>query len=284
MIRLHSRLPRADAPAEPELDETMTQASSTSSLLKGKKGLIVGVANQNSIAWACARALHEAGMELVFTYQGETMKERVRKTTAALGEVPLYDMDVQSDEQIEELFAALKERWGTLDFLLHSVAFAPKAAMANPFLETQRADFLTAHDVSAYSLVALSRAAAPLMTNGGSIVTMTYYGSQKAVPGYNVMGVAKAALEASVRYLAVDLGRQGIRINAISAGAVNTLAARGVAHFRDLLRINAERAPLQRSIESEEVGNAALFLASDLSSAVTGETMYVDAGFHITAG
>lgn len=262
----------------------MTDSSSLAALLKGKKGLVVGVANQNSIAWACARALHGAGMEVAFTYQGEMMRERVRKTTAELGEVPLYDLDVMRDEQIEQLFSDLKGRWGQLDFLLHSVAYAPKTAMASPFIETTRADFLTSHDVSAYSLVALSRAAAPIMPEGGSIVTMTYYGSEKAVPGYNVMGVAKAALEASVRYLAVDLGARGIRINAVSAGAVNTLAARGVSHFRDLLKITAERAPMRRAIEVDEVGNATLFLASPLSTGMTGEVMYVDAGFHITAG
>lgn len=262
----------------------MSENSPFAGLLAGKKGLIVGVANQNSIAWGCADMLHAAGMELAFTYQGETMRERVTRTTATMGEVPLYDLDVRDDAQIASVFAALQERWGTLDFVLHSVAFAPKAAMANPFLETQREDFLTAHDVSAYSLVALSRAAVPLMPEGGSIVTMTYYGSQKAVPGYNVMGVAKASLEASVRYLAVDLGPRAIRVNAVSAGAINTLAARGVAHFRDLMKITAERSPLKRTVESEEVGRACLFLASDLSSGITGETMYVDAGFNITAG
>ncbi len=262
----------------------MADQTATAGLLKGKKGLIVGVANQNSIAWACARALAGAGMELAFTYQGETMRERVLRTTSELGEVPHFDLDVQKDEQIESVFAELGERWGSLDFLLHSVAFAPKAAMANPFLETQRDDFLAAHEISAYSLVALSRGAARLMSGGSSIVTMTYYGSQKAVPGYNVMGVAKASLEASVRYLAVDLGGRGIRINAISAGAVNTLAARGVAHFRDLLKITAERAPMRRAIEPDEVGNATLYLASDLSTGITGETLYVDAGFNITAG
>lgn len=262
----------------------MSEASALSGLLSGKRGLIAGVANQNSIAWACAKALHGAGMELAFTYQGEVMRDRVVKTTSPLGELPLYDLDVRSDEQIDRVFGELREKWGRLDFLLHSVAFAPKEAMANPFLQTRREDFLTAHEISAYSLVAMSRAAEPLMEAGGSVVTMTYYGSEKAVPGYNVMGVAKASLEASVRYLAVDLGEKGIRINAISAGAVNTLAARGVAHFRDLLKITAERAPMKRAIEVDEVGNAALFLASDLSTGMTGEVMYVDAGFNITAG
>lgn len=262
----------------------MAERSAFSGLLEGKKGLIVGVANQNSIAWACAHALAGAGMECAFTYQGALMKDRVEKTTAELGDVLRLEMDVQREDQVETVFTALRERWGGLDFLLHSVAYAPKTAMANPFLETLREDFSVALDVSAYSLVSLSRAAAGLMQPGGSIVTMTYYGSEKAVPGYNVMGVAKAALEASVRYLAVDLGHQGIRINAISAGAVNTLAARGVANFRDLLRITAGRAPLGRSVEVDEVGNAALFLASDLATGVTGESIFVDAGFHVTAG
>ncbi|MDQ3556583.1 MAG: enoyl-ACP reductase [Gemmatimonadota bacterium] len=262
----------------------MPEPSTYTGLLRGKRGLIVGVANQNSIAWAVARAVANAGMELAFTFQGETMRERVAKTTASLGEVPLFDLDVQSDEQIAALFRELEQRWGRLDFLLHSVAFAPKEAMSNPFLATTRDAFLRAHDVSAYSLVALSRAAAPLMTGGGSIVTMTYYGAEKVVPGYNVMGVAKAALEASVRYLAVNLGAQNIRINAISAGAINTLAARGVANFRDLMKVTGERSPLGRPVDAAEVGRAALFLASELASGITGETMYVDAGFNITAG
>jgi enoyl-[acyl-carrier protein] reductase I len=262
----------------------MPENSAVAGLLKGKKGLIVGVANQNSIAWGCARVLAGAGMELAFTYQGAAMRDRVEKTTSSLGDVLRVELDVQNDQQIEETFALLRERWGQLDFLLHSVAYAPKASMSNPFLETLREDFSMALDVSTFSLISLSRASAAMMQPGGSIVTMSYYGSEKAVPGYNVMGVAKAALEASVRYLAMDLGKQGIRINAISAGAINTLAARGVAHFRDLLRITAERAPMGRTIEPDEIGNAALFLASDLGSGVTGETIYVDCGFHVTAG
>ncbi len=262
----------------------MAERSAIAGLLEGKRGLIVGVANQNSIAWACATALAAAGMELAFTYQGEAMKERVFKTTAPMGDVLRLDMDVQRDDQIEEVFGRIADHWGQLDFLLHSVGFAPKAAMSNPYLQTTRDDFATALDVSTYSLVGLSRAAAPLMPPGGSILTMTYYGSEKAVPGYNVMGVAKAALEASVRYLAVDLGAVGIRINAVSAGAVNTLAARGVAHFRELLKVTAERSPLGRAIDVEEVAKASLFLASDLASGITGEVLYVDAGFHITAG
>jgi enoyl-[acyl-carrier protein] reductase I len=259
----------------------MTDAAATQGLLQGKKGLIVGVANQNSIAWACAQALHGAGMELAFTYQGEAMRERVTRTVAELGDVPLYDLDVQRDEQIEAVFRALAERWGRLDFLLHSVAYAPREALSNPFVETTRDAFLTAHDVSAYSLVALTRAAVPLMSEGGSVVTMTYYGSEKVVAGYNVMGVAKASLEACVRYLAADLGRQKIRVNAVSAGALNTLAARGVRNLRELIRIGGERAPLGRPIEASEVGNTTLFLASDLASGITGEIIYVDAGYNI---
>ncbi|HEX5727261.1 MAG TPA: SDR family oxidoreductase, partial [Longimicrobiaceae bacterium] len=206
-------------------------------------------------------------------------------TTSELGDVPLFDLDVTRDDQIQALHDGVSGLWGgRLDFLLHSVAYAPAAAMANPFLATERQDFLVAQDISVYSLVALARTFAPLMPAGGSIVTMTYYGSQKAVPGYNVMGVAKAALEAAVRYLAVDLGERGIRINAISAGAVNTLAARGVAHFRDLMKITADRSPLKRTVDVSEVGNATLFLASELGAGITGEVMYVDTGFNITAG
>jgi enoyl-[acyl-carrier protein] reductase I len=262
----------------------MTASTALQGLLQGKKGLIVGVANQNSIAWASARALADAGMELAFTYQGELMRDRVARTVQELGEVPLYDLDVRDDAQIASVFAAIREHWGRLDFLLHSVAFAPREALSNPFSQTTRDAFLQAHDVSAYSLIALTREAVPLMEQGGSSVTMTDYGSQKVVPNYNVMGVAKASLEASVRYLAADLGPQRIRVNAVSAGAVNTLAARGVAHFRDLMKITSERSPLRRTVEVSEVGNATMFLASDLSTGITGETMYVDAGFNITAG
>ena len=254
------------------------------SLLSGRKGLVVGIANEHSIAYGCARMFRECGAELAVTWLNDKARPHVEPLARKLEAAITLPLDVERDGETEAVFAAIRERWGRLDFVLHSVAFAPKAAMANPFLQTQREDFLAAHEISAYSLVALSRAAVPLMPEGGSIVTMTYYGSQKAVPGYNVMGVAKAALEASVRYLAVDLGQHGIRVNAISAGAINTLAARGVAHFRDLMRITAERSPLKRTVETDEVGRACLFLASELGSGVTGEVMYVDAGFNITAG
>jgi enoyl-[acyl-carrier protein] reductase I len=259
----------------------MTDSTASTGLVGGKRGLIVGVANQNSIAWACARALAEAGMELAFTYQGETMRERVVRTTSALGDVPLFDLDVRDDAQIEALVDGIREQWGSLDFLLHSVAFAPRQAMENPFVQTTREDFLHAHDISAYSLIALTRAFVPMMPEGGSVVTMTYYGAEKVIPGYNVMGVAKAALEASVRYLAADLGEQNIRVNAISAGAINTLAARGVSNLREKLKVAAERAALRRNVNADEVGRTALFLASDLASGITGETMYVDAGYNL---
>jgi enoyl-[acyl-carrier protein] reductase I len=259
----------------------MTESAAVQGLLQGKRGLIVGVANQNSIAWACAKSLAAAGMELAFTYQGDAMRDRVTRTVSTLGEVPLFDLDVRDDEQIQAVVEGIQQQWGSLDFVLHSVAFAPRTAMTNPFLETSREDFLTAHEISAYSLVALARAFTPMMENGGSLVTLTYYGSEKVVPGYNVMGVAKAALEASVRYLAYELGERNVRVNAISAGAVNTLAARGVSNLRDLLKIAGDRSPLRRPIEVGEVGTTALFLASHLASAITGETLYVDAGYNI---
>jgi enoyl-[acyl-carrier protein] reductase I len=264
------------------MSEATQTAPALAGLLSGKKGLIVGVANQNSIAWGCAKALHGAGMELAFTYQGETMRERVTRTVREVGDVPLFDLDVRSDEQIASVVDAVRERWGSLDFLLHSVAFAPKAAMANPFLETTREDFLAAHEISAYSLVGLSRAFAPLMPeSGGSIVTMTYYGAQKAVPGYNVMGVAKAALEASVRYLAVDMGGKRIRVNAISAGPVKTLAASGIGDFRYILKWNEYNAPLKRNTTLDDVGGAAVYLLSELGGGTTGEVLHVDSGYHV---
>jgi enoyl-[acyl-carrier protein] reductase I len=256
-----------------------------SGLLASKRGLIVGVANRNSIAWAIARRLAAAGMELAFTYQGEALKGRVEKTVAELGDdVPLFQLDVQNDEQIERVFADLGERWGKLDFLLHSVAYAPKETFTSPFVETTRDAYLTAHDVSAYSLVALTRGAAGLMTDGGSVVALSYHAAERVVLGYNLMGVAKASLEACVKYLAANLGERNIRVNAISAGALNTLAARGIPQFRTLMNHGTEMSPLGRPIEPEEVGDAGLFLASDLSTAITGEIMYVDAGVNIMAG
>jgi enoyl-[acyl-carrier protein] reductase I len=251
-------------------------------LLAEKNGIVFGVANKRSIAWAIAQAWHDAGARLAFTYQGERLKENVEELAGAFGaDVPLYPCDVTRDEDIARVFDQVRRDFGRLDMLLHSVAFAPKAALEGQFINTSREAFRIAHDVSAYSLVALARAAAPLMPNGGSIIAMTYYGAVKVVPHYNVMGVAKAALEASVRYLAYDLGPKKIRVNAISAGPVNTLAARGIAGFNQMLKHYEEHSPLRRNLEPTELGQAGLFLASDMSTATTGQVLYVDSGYEI---
>ncbi len=251
-------------------------------MLKNKNGIIFGVANKRSIAWATARALHEAGARLAFTYQGERLKENVEDLTRELmPDSPIIPCDVTRQEEVDATFKLVGERFPQLDFLIHSIAFAPREALDGEFLGTSRDAFLTALEISAYSLAQVARAAAPLMTEGGSIVTMTYYGAEKVVSGYNVMGVAKAALEASVRYLAKDLGPRNIRVNAISAGPIQTLSARGVADFSTMLRHVAERAPLKRNVEPAEVGNTALFLCSPLASGITGEVIYVDCGYNI---
>jgi enoyl-[acyl-carrier protein] reductase I len=251
-------------------------------LLENRFGIIFGVANKRSIAWATAQACADAGARLAFTYQNERLKGNVEELTRGM-DAPLAQCDVTKPEEVEATFAAVKERFGRLDFLVHSLAFAPREALAGEFVNTTREAFLTALDISAHSLTELARAAAPLMTEGGSIVSMTYYGAEKVVPNYNVMGVAKAALEASTRYLAADLGPRGIRVNAISAGPIQTLAARGVGDLGTMLRHHAERAPLRRNVEAREVGNAALFLLSPLSSGVTGEVLHVDCGYNIMA-
>jgi enoyl-[acyl-carrier protein] reductase I len=251
-------------------------------LLENKFGIIFGVANRRSIAWATAQACLDAGARLAFTYQTERLKENVEGLTAGT-DSPLVQCDVTKPEEVESAFAAVRERFGRLDFLVHSLAFAPREALEGEFVATTREAFLTALDISAYSLAELARAAAPLMTEGGSVVSMTYYGAEKVVPNYNVMGVAKAALEASTRYLASDLGPRNIRVNAISAGPINTLAARGVGNLNVMLRHHAERAPLRRNVEAREVGSAALFLLSPLSSGITGEVLHVDCGYNIMA-
>jgi enoyl-[acyl-carrier protein] reductase I len=251
-------------------------------LLENKFGIIFGVANKRSIAWATARACLEAGARLAFTYQNERLRENVEGLTAGT-DAPLVQCDVTKPEEVEAAFAAVRERFGRLDFLVHSLAFAPREAMEGEYVATTREAFLTALDISAYSLAELARAAAPLMTEGGSIVSMTYYGAEKVVRNYNVMGVAKAALEASTRYLASDLGPRNIRVNAVSAGPLNTLAARGVSNLGVMLRHHAERAPLRRNVEAREVGNAALFLLSPLASGITGEVLHVDCGYNIMA-
>jgi len=252
------------------------------SILAGKTGIVFGVANKRSIAWAIAQAWHKAGAKLAFTYQGERLKENVEELAGSFGaDTPILPCDVTKDEDIARVFKTVSERFGKLDLLLHSVAFAPKDALEGEFVNTSREAFRVAHDVSAYSLVALSRAAAPLMGEGGSIVAMTYYGAEKVVPHYNVMGVAKASLEASTRYLAYDLGPKKIRVNCISAGPVNTLAARGIAGFTEMLKHYEAHSPLKRNVLPDELGATGLFLVSDGAAAITGQVIYVDCGYQI---
>jgi enoyl-[acyl-carrier protein] reductase I len=252
------------------------------SQLAGKLGIVFGVANKRSIAWAIAQAWHKAGAKLAFTYQGERLKENVEELAGTFGaDTLILPCDVTRDEEIANVFKTVGEKFGKLHLLLHSVAFAPKEALEGEFVNTTREAFRMAHDVSAYSLVALARAAAALMTEGGSIISMTYYGAEKVMPHYNVMGVAKAALEASTRYLAYDLGPKKIRVNCISAGPVNTLAARGIAGFTDILKHYETHAPLKRNILPDELGAAGLFLASDGAAAITGQVIYVDSGYQI---
>ena len=250
-------------------------------MLENKVGMIFGVANQRSIAWACASACAEKGAKLAFTYQGDRLKENVEKLTKDMDGALVSPCDVTNQAEVDAAFAAVEKQFGKLDFLIHSIAFAPKEALEGEFLMTSREAFRTALEISAFSLTQLACAAVPLMKDGGSIVTMSYYGAEKVVQNYNVMGVAKSALESSVRYLAEDLGKQNIRVNAISAGPINTLSARGVKNMGAMLKHIAEKAPLRRNVEVREVGNTALFLVSDLSSAITGETIYVDCGFNI---
>lgn len=252
-------------------------------LLEGKTGIVFGVANKRSIAWAIAQALSREGARLAFTYQGDRLKEGVEALASTLPGSLILPCDVTSDADIDSVFKTVGEEFGRLDTLIHSVAFAPREDLEGDFVNTSREGFKLAHDISAYSLVALTRAALPLFekSGGGSVLAMSYYGAVKAVTGYNVMGVAKASLEACVRYLASNLGPQNVRVNAISAGPVNTLAARGIKGFTTMMKHHSERAPLRRNVELEEVGNAGLFLASSMSSGITGEVMYVDCGYNI---
>src|SRR3954470_14462349 len=250
--------------------------------LAGKVGVVFGVANKRSIAWAIAKAWAAAGARLFFNYQGERLKENVEELVGEFGEgTPLWPCDVSNDAEIADFFQKVRGQTDRLDLMLHSVAFAPKEALEGDFVSTTREAFRMAHDISAYSLVALAREAAPMMTNGGSILAMTYYGAEKVVPHYNVMGVAKASLEASARYLAYDLGPKKIRVNCISAGAVNTLAASGIAGFTDMLKHYEAHAPLKRNVTTEELGRTGAFLASDGAAAITGQTLYVDCGYQI---
>ena len=249
--------------------------------MQGKNVVIFGVANKRSIAWAIAQRLNDAGVKLAITYQNERMKAEAHDLITSLPGTQAFQCDVSSDAEIDAFYGRLKQHFGQLDAVVHSVAYAPAEELKGDFLNTSREGFRIAHDVSVYSLIAVTRAAAPLMTNGGSVITLSYFGAEKVVPGYNVMGVAKAALEATVRYLANSLGEKKIRVNAISAGPIKTLAARGVGDFTTMMKNHAEHAPLKRNVEPREVGDTALFLSSDLGSGITGETIYVDCGYNI---
>ncbi len=257
--------------------------SETPPLLAGKKGLIVGVANDRSIAWGVARRAAAAGAELAFSYQGEALFKRVHPLAESVGSKALVPMDVTDDDQVHDAFEAVRERLGDLDFLVHSVAWAPREDLSGRTIDTSHQGFLKAMEISVYSFLDLARESEALMEDGGSILTMTYYGAEKVVPNYNIMGIAKAALEASVRYVAVDLGEKNIRVNAISAGPIRTLAASGVTGMRAKLSELGERNPLRRPVDIDDVGAAGLYLLSDLSKGVTGEIHYVDAGFNVTA-
>lgn len=246
-----------------------------------RTAVVFGVANKRSIAWAIAQQLHTAGWRLAITYQNERLALEAKDLILELPGAEAFQCDVSRDEEISQLFETLKTRYETIHALVHGIAFAPSEELKGDFLNTSREGFRIAHDVSVYSLIAVTRAAAPLMTQGGSVLTLTYYGSTRVVPHYNVMGVAKAALEATVRYLAHDLGPRGIRVNAISAGPVKTLASRGIAGFGDMLKAHAERAPLKRNVDVNEVGGTAAFLASEAGAAITGEVLYVDCGYNI---
>ena len=250
-------------------------------LMAGKRGLVMGVANDRSIAWGIARAVAEHGAELAFTYQGEALEKRVRPLADSIGSDLVLPCDVTDGDSMAAAFDAIEERWGGLDFAVHAIAYSDKDQLKGRYVDTTRDNFQRTMDISCYSFTEMCRRAAAIMTNGGSLLTLTYYGAERVMPHYNVMGVAKAALEASVRYLAVDLGGQGIRVNAISAGPIKTLAASGIGDFRHILKWNELNSPLRRNVTTEEVGSTGLYLLSDLGSAVTGETHHVDSGYHV---
>jgi enoyl-[acyl-carrier protein] reductase I len=249
--------------------------------LEGRNAVVFGVANKRSIAWAIAQRLQAAGASLAITYQNERLRQEAEAMILSLPNAEPFQCDVSSDSEIAALFEQLQKRYGRLDVLVHSIAYAPPEELRNEFLATSREGFRIAHEISVYSLIALARAAAPLMTEGGSIVTLSYFGAQKVVPNYNVMGVAKAALESTVRYLAYDLGKRNVRVNAISAGPIKTLASRGVSGLGEMLNTHAQRSPLRRNVDVDEVAATAEFLASSKAAAITGETLYVDCGYNI---
>ncbi|MBL6622915.1 MAG: enoyl-ACP reductase FabI [Alphaproteobacteria bacterium] len=259
----------------------MTSGNGTSGLLAGKRGLIMGVANNRSIGWGIAEAAAAQGAELAFTYQGDALKKRVVPLADQLGSQTVMECDVSSDQSMDSVFAALQEQWGSLDFLVHAIAWSDKDELTGEYLDTSRDNFTRTMDISVYSFTALAQRAAAMMNEGGSMLTLTYYGAERVMPHYNVMGVAKAALEASVRYLAVDLGGRNIRVNGLSAGPMKTLAASGIGDFRYILKWNEYNSPLKRNVTLADVGGAGVYLLSDLSSGVSGETHHVDCGYHV---
>ena len=255
--------------------------TSANGLMAGKRGLIMGLANNRSIAWGIAKSLADQGAEIALTYQGDALKKRVEPLAAELGGYVAGHCDVSDQSTIDAVFENLKAKWGKIDFLVHAIGYSNKDELTGRYVETSRDNFLMTMDISVYSFTAVAKAAEPLMSDGGSMLTLTYYGAEKVMPHYNVMGVAKAALEASVRYLAVDLGGKDIRVNAISAGPIKTLAASGIGDFRYILKWNEYNSPLKRTVTIEEVGDSALYLLSNLGRAVTGEVMHVDSGYHV---
>jgi len=250
-------------------------------LMQGKRGLIMGLANEKSIAWGIAKALADQGAEIAFSYQGEALKKRVAPLAASIGMTEMVECDVASDASMDALFTHLQTIWGSLDFVVHAIGFADKNELRGRYVDTSRANFMMSMDISVYSFTAICRRAAAMMPRGGSLLTLTYYGAEKVMPHYNVMGLNKAALEASVKYIAEDLGKDGIRVNAISAGPIKTLAASGIGDFRYIMKWNELNSPLRRNVTQEEVGKAALYLLSDLGSGTTGENLHVDAGYHV---
>lgn len=261
--------------------EVLDKTARETGMMAGKRGIIFGVANERSLAWHCAKYLYEQGADLAFTYQGEALEKRIMPLAEKVESEFVEMCDLGDDAQIDKVFDKLSKKWDSLDFLIHAVAFANKEDLEGHYVNTTREGFRLALDVSCYTLTAVTNRALPMMKDGGSVVTLTYYGAEKVVPHYNVMGVAKAALESSVMYLAADLGEKNVRVNAISAGPVKTLAAMGIAGFRDMLKLVEQKAPMKRNVEADEVGKTALYLASDLSSGVTGEVIHVDCGYSI---
>ena len=259
----------------------MNEKNLTNGIMKGKRGIVMGVANDRSIAWGIASAAAKQGAELAFTYQGDALEKRVRPLAESVGSSIIIPCDVSSDEAIDQTFLLLKEKWDTIDFLVHAIAYSDKEELKGEYLDTTRENFYKTMDISVYSFTAVAQRAAAMMPNGGSMVTLTYYGAEKVMPHYNVMGVAKAALESSVRYLAADLGGRDIRVNAISAGPVKTLAASGIGDFRYILKWNEYNAPLKRNTNLNDVGGAALYLLSNLAAGTTGEVLHVDSGYHV---